>query len=129
MNLPVPGFKAANKKKATLSKTRGSISLIGTPVSMLSWASAPFPVIISPIKENANPSCANLPTNSSFAFVNPNRGPPSLRPKADLKLLPGGMTAFSRPVESSTNCPLSPNAPIAPSNVNRMKKSKRGSAS
>lgn len=74
-NLPVPGFKAATKKKITLNKTSGSMSLMGIPVSMLSWARAPFPVMISPIKEKAIPSCANLPTNSSFAFVNPKTGP------------------------------------------------------
>lgn len=75
MNFPVPGLIAAKKKKAMLNNKSGSISLIGTPVSMLSCARAPFPVMISPIRENAIPSCANLPTNSSFAFVNPKRGP------------------------------------------------------
>ncbi|PKU75397.1 hypothetical protein MA16_Dca026322 [Dendrobium catenatum] len=48
---------------------------MGTPVSMFSWARAPFPVIISPIREKAIPSCANLPTKSSFDFVNPKSGP------------------------------------------------------
>jgi len=42
---------------------------------MLSCARAPFPVMISPIKEKAMPSWANLPTKSSLDFVNPNRGP------------------------------------------------------
>lgn len=74
-NWPVPGFNAAKKKNATLNNTSGSISLIGTPVSMFSCPSAPFPVMISPIRENAIPNCANLPTKSSFDFVNPNRGP------------------------------------------------------
>ncbi|KAF7816854.1 chlorophyllide a oxygenase, chloroplastic [Senna tora] len=56
--------------------------------------------------------------------------PPSLRPRAALKPLPGGMTALSIPVGgSSTNFPLSPNAPMAPRRVKRMKKRRRGSAS
>lgn len=150
------------KKNTTFNKTRGSISLIGTPVSMFNCANAPFPVMISPISENTNPSCANLPTNSSFAFVNPNNGPaqtqsrhefdlsrfnwkeqwhrlyctvnlpPSLRPIADRKLLPGGMTARSSPVAgsgSSMNFPRSPRAPMAPRRVNKMKNRRRGSAS
>lgn len=66
---------AAKKKKATLKRIRGSISVMGTPVSMFNWAKAPFPVMISPIIENAIPSCASLPTKSSLAFVNPNKGP------------------------------------------------------
>jgi hypothetical protein len=66
---------AAMKKKRTLNRTSGSISLMGTPVSMLSCASAPFPVMISPMMEKATPSCASRPTNSSFDLVNPNRGP------------------------------------------------------
>ena len=74
-NLPLPGLRAAKKKKATLNRTRGSISLMGTPVSMFNCASAPFPVTISPMIEKAIPNCANLPTKSSFALVNPNRGP------------------------------------------------------
>lgn len=73
--MPVPGFKAATKKKATLNNTSGSMSLIGIPVSMFSCARAPFPVMISPINEKAIPNCANLPTKSSFDFVNPNNGP------------------------------------------------------
>lgn len=79
-NLPVPGLRAAKKKKATLNRTRGSMSLIGTPVSMFSCARAPFPVMISPMMEKAIPSCASLPTKSSFAFVNPNRGPSQMDP-------------------------------------------------
>lgn len=63
------------KKKTTLNRIRGSISVIGTPVSILSCAKAPFPVTISPIIEKAMPSWANLPTKSSFALVNPNKGP------------------------------------------------------
>uniref|UniRef100_A0A0V0GSS3 Putative ovule protein n=1 Tax=Solanum chacoense TaxID=4108 RepID=A0A0V0GSS3_SOLCH len=115
-----------------LNNKRGSISLIGTPVSKFNCANAPFPVIISPIMENAIPNCANLPTNNSFAFVNPNNGPRSVSPKADLKDLPGGMTAFSRPVAgagSSINLPLSPKAPMAPRRLNRMKNNRSGSAS
>lgn len=56
--------------------------------------------------------------------------PPSLRPRADLRPLPGGMTAPSMPTGgSSTNLPRSPRAPMAPRRVKRMKKSRRGSAS
>jgi hypothetical protein len=55
--------------------------------------------------------------------------PPSLRPRAERKPLPGGMTALSRPVTSSTNWPRSPRAPMAPRRVKRMKKRRSGSAS
>ena len=79
-NFPVPGFIAATKKKTTLNIIRGSISVIGTPVSILSCAKAPFPVMISPIIEKAMPNWANLPTKSSFALVNPNRGPAIINP-------------------------------------------------
>lgn len=55
--------------------------------------------------------------------------PPSRSPSAPLMPFPGGMTARSNPVASSTNRPRSPRAPMAPRSVNRMKKSKSGSAS
>lgn len=77
-NLPVPGLTAAIKKKITLKRMSGSISVMGTPVSMLSWANVPLPVITSPIIEKAIPSWASRPTNSSFAFVNPKVGPAQL---------------------------------------------------
>jgi hypothetical protein len=42
---------------------------------MLSCVRVPFPVMISPMIENAIPSWVRCPTNNSFAFVKPNVGP------------------------------------------------------
>ncbi len=74
-NLPVPGLVAATRKYVTLKRMRGSRSVMGTPVSMLSCVRVPLPVMISPMIMNAIPSWARRPTNNSFAFVKPNVGP------------------------------------------------------
>merc|ERR1719201_2401145 len=52
-------------------RTRGSVSKSGSPVSMSNLARGPFPVRISPMREDANPSMAILPTKSSFDLVKP----------------------------------------------------------
>mmetsp|Transcript_33730 Transcript_33730/g.86201 ORF Transcript_33730/g.86201 Transcript_33730/m.86201 type:complete len:212 (+) Transcript_33730:109-744(+) len=97
-NEPEPSLTAARKVLKMKTRIQGSAADRGIPVSRPNCASAPLPVITSPTREAANPSCAIRPTNSSLAFVKP-------KPSVGIRLLTtvSGVTfVFS----SGTNFPL-----------------------
>lgn len=71
----VPSRTLAVRTMRLRGKDPPEVRMGHIPVSNLSWARAPFPLTVSPMRANANPSCAILPTKSSLGVEKAKSGP------------------------------------------------------